>query len=196
MRDCKFKTSTLSPKKLLRASLMLLLNNNNTLFDVLIHVQCRSTKTLPPYWKTTIPNLQRLSLSDRRLKEPPVFPWNNSTLDLFHGLRGTTPTLISLFGAPLSIERNLYPRALKLDYNNIKDLSFHIFCGSLHLLFITRQGLKAVGPSCFRNLGGLEMLALSNNKLVSLPETLFHGLTSLGYISEAKIICKASSEFT
>ena len=120
------------------------------------------------------------------MKEPPVFPWNNSTLDRFDGLRWTTSSLISLFGTLLSIERNLYPRALSLDYNKVKDLPSHIFRGFLHLLFITRQGLKAVGPSCFRNPKGLEALALSNNKLVSLPETLFHGLTSLRHIFVAK----------
>ena len=133
-----------------------------------------------------MPNLQQLSLSDRTVKEPPVFPWNNSTLDLFHGLRWTTSSLISLFGTPLSIERNLYPRTLSLDYNNIEDLSSHIFCGFLLPLFLTRQGLKAVGPSRFRNPEGLEVVALSNNKLVSLPETLFHGLTSLRHIFVAK----------
>ena len=119
------------------------------------------------------------------MKEPPGFPWNNSTLDLFHGLRWTTPTLISLFGTPLSIERNLYPRALSLDYNKVKDLSSHIFRGFLHLLFITGQGLKAVGLG-FRNPEGLEVLALTNNKLVSLPKTLFHLLTSLRYIFVTK----------
>ena len=112
----------------------------------------------------------------------PEFPWNNPTLNLFHGLRWATPTLISLFGTPLSIERNLYPRALSLDYSNIEDLSSHIFRGYLHLLFITRNELKAVLPSCLRNLEGLEVLVLSNTKLVSLPETLFHGLTSLRHI--------------
>ena len=141
---------------------------------VVLKLYSASMKTIPAHWKPTMPNLQQLSLSDRSVKEPSEFSWNNSTLNLFHGLRRITPTLISLFCTPLSIERNLYPRAVSLDYNNIEDLSSHIFRGFLHLLFIffIRHGLKAVGPSCFRNLEGLEVLALSNAKLASLPETL------------------------
>ena len=116
------------------------------------------------------------------MKEPPEFPWNNSTLDIFHGLRWITLNLVTLPATLLTVERNLYPRALSLDYNYIEDLSSYMFRGLLHYLDLVGNGLKVVGPSCFRNLEGLEAVDLSANKLVSLPETLFHGLTSLRYI--------------
>ena len=144
-----------------------------------------SIKTIPPYWKNTMPKLQILCLGSSNVKELPEFPWNNSTREFFHGLRHITPFLAYSFGTPLSVERNLYPRELFLKKNNIEDLSSHIFQGFLHSLSLEGNGLKAVGPSCFRNLEGLESIELANNKLVSLPETLFHGLTSLRYISLA-----------
>ena len=147
-----------------------------------LSLESMSMKTIPSYWKTTMPHLQQLSLSFCRMKEPPEFPWNNSTLDIFHGLRWITLNLVSLPGTLLRVERNLYPRALSLDYNYIEDLSSYIFRGFSHFLDLGGNGLKAVGPSCFRNLEGLEAVDLSSNKLVSLPETLFHGLTSLRYI--------------
>ena len=141
-----------------------------------------SMKRIPPYWKTTMPHLQQLFWSFSGVKEPPEFPWKNSTLDLFHGLRWNTLNFVSLTGNLLNVERNLYPRALSLDYNHIEDLSSYIFRGFMHYLDLQANGLKVVGQSCFRNLEGLETVDLSLNKLVSLPETLFHGLTSLRYI--------------
>ena len=139
-----------------------------------------SMKTIPSYWKTTMPHLQQLFLFRSSVKEPPEFPWNNSTLDLFHGLRWLIHNSYSL---PLYCERNPYVRALILDYNHIEDLSSYIFRGFMRYLGLRRNGLKALGPSCFSNLEGLEEVDLSSNKLVSLPETLFHGLTPLRYIS-------------
>ena len=141
-----------------------------------------SMKAIPPYWKTAMPNLQQLSWSFSSIKEPPEFPWNNSTLHFFHGLRWITPNLVYLVRAPLTVERNIYIRTLSLDYNDIEDLSSHIFRGFSHSLDLQGNGLKSVGPSCFRNLEGLQVINLSFNRLVSLPETLFHGLTSLRYI--------------
>ena len=110
---------------------------------------------------------QFLQLSFSSVKEPPEFPWK-STLDFFQCMT------------------NLFRPTLSLDYNNIGDLSSHIFRRLLHSFRLQENGLKAVGPSCFRNLQGLETVDLSSNKLVSLPETLFHGLTSLRYIFLAR----------
>ena len=119
------------------------------------------------------------------MKEPPEFPWNNSTLNLFHGLRWIIPNQLSLFRVPIRVERNLYCRGLTLIENNIKDLSSHVFSGFLHFVNVRGNGLRAVGPSFLRNLEGLQAVVLSNNKLASLPETLFHGLTCLRYIDLA-----------
>ena len=120
-------------------------------------------KVTLPFRNITVIRWQQFSLSFSSVKEPPEFPWN-STLDFFQCMR------------------NLYRPTLSLDYNNIGDLSSHIFRRLLHSLRLQENGLKAVGTSCFRNLEGLETVDLSSNKLVSLPETLFHELTSLRYI--------------
>ena len=44
-------------------------------------------KEIPVQWKTTMPLLQRLFLVKCNLTEPPEFPWNNSTLELYRELR-------------------------------------------------------------------------------------------------------------
>ena len=116
-----------------------------------------------PFRNITVIRGQQLSLSFSSVKEPPEFPWN-STLDFFQCMR------------------NLFCPTLSLDYSDIGDLSSHIFRRLLHSLRLQENGLKAVGPSCFRNLEGIQAVNLSYNDLVSLPETLFHGLTSLRYI--------------
>ena len=114
-----------------------------------------------PFQNITVIRWQQLSLSFSSVKKPPEFPWN-SALDFFQCMR------------------NVFHDTLSLDYSDIGDLSSHIFRELLRRL--QENGLKAVGPSCFRNLEGIQAVNLSYNDLVSLPETLFHGLTSLRYI--------------
>ena len=116
-----------------------------------------------PFQNITVIRLQQVSLSFSSVKEPPEFPWN-STVDFFQCMR------------------NLFRPTLSLHYNNIGDLSSHIFRRLLHSLRLQENRLKAARPSCFRNLEGIQAVNLSYNNLVSLPETLFHGLTSLRYI--------------
>ena len=116
-----------------------------------------------PFRNITVIRGQQLSLSFSSVKEPPEFPWN-STLDFYQCMR------------------NLFRPTLSLYYNNIGDLSTHIFRRLLHSLHLQGNELKAVGPSCFRNVEGIQAVNLSYNNLVSLPETLFLGLTSLRYI--------------
>ena len=132
-------------------------------------------KGIPGQWKITMPYLQSLSLVYSNLTEPPEFPWNNSTLGIFRGLKRKDPQAIG----GVQVERGLYIRQLRLDYNNIQDLSYHEFRGFLHVLRLKGNGLKKVGPSCFKRLEGIQMIDMSRNKLVSLPESLFRGLTSL-----------------
>ena len=132
-------------------------------------------KGIPEQWKTTMPLLQSLSLTYSNLTEPPEFPWNNSTLGIFRGLKRKDQEAIG----GVQVERGLYIRGLRLDYNNIQDLSSHEFRGFLHVLRLRGNGLKIVGPSCFQRLEGIQMIDMSRNKLVSLPESLFQGLTSL-----------------
>ena len=140
-----------------------------------------SLKGIPQQWKITMPLLQSLDLTYNKLTEPPKFPWNNSTLEIPHGLRRTyeSQARTSHRFKEVDIARNVYIRRLILDYNNIEDLSSHEFRGFLHLLSLKSNGLKTIGPSCFHNLQGIQTIDLSRNKLASLPENLFQGLTSL-----------------
>ena len=137
-----------------------------------------SIKKLPGHWKHTMPLLQSLNLALNNLREPPEFPWNNSTLEIFRGMRRTDAMQRYNFDG-VHVESNLYIRSLYLSSNNIEDLSSYEFRGFLHVLRLDRNGLKKVGPSCFHRLEGIQTIHLTGNKLVSLPENLFQGLTSL-----------------
>ena len=130
-------------------------------------------KEIPEQWKITVPFLQVLYLKECNLTEPPEFPWNNSTLDRAE-LRDT-----SAYDLSYQVQSHLYPRILYLDKNNIEDLTSHEFRGFLHYLSLRENGLKAIGPSCFHNLEGIETIDLSENNLASLHQNLFQGLTSL-----------------
>ena len=135
-----------------------------------------SISKIPRQWKFTMPLLQYLGLHDNNLTQPPQFPWNNSTLEIFRGLKRTDYYADS-YG--VHVEKHIYIRGLELGYNKIEDLSSHEFRGFLHLLRLQGNGLKTVGPSCFRKLEGIQTIDLSRNKLTSLPENLFQGLSSL-----------------
>ena len=141
-----------------------------------IYFEDTPIKEIPEQWKITMPRLQRLSLVKCNLTEPPEFPWNNSTLKLASELRRTDDSE-QVF--PVELQSNLYVRGLYLDYNNIEDLTSHEFRGFLHVLSLRENGLKAIGPSCFRNLEGIQTIDLFKNNLSSLPQNLFQGLTSL-----------------
>ena len=133
-------------------------------------------KEIPKQWKITMPLLQVLSLLKCNLTKPPEFPRNNSTLELARKLRRTD---YSEQFFPVELQSNLYVRGLYLDFNNIEDLTSHEFRGFLHVLSLRENGLKAIGPSCFRNLKGIQTIDLFKNNLASLPQNLFQGLTSL-----------------
>ena len=142
-----------------------------------------SMKKVPGHWKHTMPLLQRLHLALNNLKEPPEFPWNSSTLEIFRGMRRTDT---DQDWSGVHVQSNLYIRGLYLGDNNIEDLSSYEFRGFLHVLRLERNGLKKVGPSCFHNLEGIQSIDLTGNKLVSLPENLFQGLISLLIVSLGK----------
>ena len=130
-------------------------------------------KEIPEQWKITVPFLQVLSLIECNLTEPPEYPWNNSALD-----RAEVRDTYGYYYA-YQVQSHLYPRILYLDKNNIEDLTSHEFRGFLHYLSLRENGLKAIGPSCFHNLEGIETIDLSENNLASLHRNLFQGLTSL-----------------
>ena len=124
-------------------------------------------KEIPEQWKMTIPRLQELFLIKCNLTEPPVFPWNNATLE---DLLDSKLRFVYEFRST---------RTLYLDENSIKDLTSHEFSGFLHVLSLRGNSLKAIGPSCFHNLKGIQTIDLSRNNLASLHQNLFQGLTSL-----------------
>ena len=141
-----------------------------------IYIEGTPIKEIPEQWKITIPRLQKLSLVECNLTKPPRgFPWNNSTLEdpFFPEWRDPFADSIN------QIQDNLIPRELNLNNNNIKDLTSHEFRGFLHSLGLRENGLKAIGPSCFHNLEGIQTIDLGKNNLASLHQNLFRGLTSL-----------------
>ena len=134
-------------------------------------------KGIPEQWRTTMPLLQSLLLVECNLTKPPEFPWSDSTLEYQRGLRRTADSFHSVTST--HVQGNLYVRVLRLDYNNIVDLTSHEFSGFLHVLSLRGNGLQTIGPLCFRKLRGIQRIDLSRNNLVSLPQDLFRGLTSL-----------------
>ena len=139
-----------------------------------------SLEKIPEELQITMPALQTLDLRFNKLNRPPIFPWSNATLELPRGLRRTrafNSKINALEG--IDVDRDIYLRILRLDANNIEDLSLHEFHGYLHKLSLARNGLRKVGATCFRNLSGIQAIDLSKNNLRKLPPQLFHGLNSL-----------------
>ena len=139
-----------------------------------------SLEIIPEELRTTMPLLQALHLQSNNLKHPPDFPWSNSILELPSGLqrsRAFNDEIKNREG--IDIDANIYCRILRLDANSIEDLATHQFKGFLHKLSLARNGLRKVGPACFRNLSGIQAIDLSKNKLRDLPPQLLHGLNSL-----------------
>ena len=134
-----------------------------------------SISRVPEQWKSTMPRLQYLYLKNNNLTQPPQFPWNNSTLEIFRALRKTEYSIEQ----DVHVAKNIYVRGLDLSYNKIEDLSSHEFRGFLHIIRVEGNGLKSVGPTCFSNLRGIQTIDLGRNKLTSLPKNLFQGLSSL-----------------
>ena len=134
-----------------------------------------SISRIPEQWKSTMPRLQYLYLKNNNLTQPPQFPWNNSTLEIFRALRKTEYSIEQ----DVHVAKNIYVRGLDLSYNKIEDLSSHEFRGFLHIIRVEGNGLKSVGPTCFSNLRGIQTIDLGRNKLTSLPKNLFQGLSSL-----------------
>jgi len=100
-----------------------------------------------------------------------VEDYNASLAKALLGKRG-----LNLF----QVQRNLYVCVLYLDKNNIKYLRTSLeFRGFLHVLSLGENGLKVIGPSCFRNLEGIQTIFLGKNDLASLPQNLLQGLPSL-----------------
>ena len=48
-----------------------------------------SITSIPSQWRLTMPLLQSLVLTNNNLTKPPEFPWNNSTLEIYRGMRRT-----------------------------------------------------------------------------------------------------------
>ena len=155
-----------------------LFNNTKNVWPNVAQINIGGTpiKEIPEQWKITIPRLQYLSLDKCNLTEPPEFPWNNST---FEDRLPAELRYIYAQDSLYQIQEHLFPRVLTLNKNNIKDLTSHEFRGFLHYLSLRENGLKAIGPSCFHNLEGIQTIDLSKNNLSSLHQNLFQGLTSL-----------------
>ena len=153
-----------------------LLNDNKIVWSNMTEIFITRTpiKEIPEQWKITVPFLQVLYLRECNLTEPPQFPWNNSTLD-----RAELRSDLYGYYDFDQVQGPFYPRILYLDKNNIEDLTSHEFRGFLHYLSLRENGLKAIGPSCFHNLEGIQTIDLGENNLASLHQNLFQGLTSL-----------------
>ena len=134
--------------------------------------------SIPAELNTTMPLLQSLEVAHNNLTKPPAFPWCNSTLHLPRGLRRTlTGNHHYQYGTV--VHPKIYRRFFDLAYNNIEDLSMHEFRGFVNRLTLEGNGLKVIGPRCFRSLKGIHIIDLSKNSLKDLPPQLFHGLDGL-----------------
>ena len=134
--------------------------------------------SVPAELKTTMPVLQSLEVAHNKLTTPPPFPWCNTTLQLPRGL-SRTPTGNHHYQHGTIVHPRIYRRFFDLAFNNIEDLSTYEFRGFLNKLCLKGNGLKVIGPSCFRNLKGIQVIDLGRNKLEYLPSKLFQGLDDL-----------------
>lgn len=134
--------------------------------------------SIPAELKTTMPLLQSLDIRYNNFAKPPPFPWCNATLQLPRGLRRTLPE-IREYQFNIDVHPNLYRRNFDLSFNNIEDLSTHEFSGFLDKITLKGNGVKVIGPSCFRNLKVIQQIDLSKNMLNYLPWQLFQGQDSL-----------------
>lgn len=142
----------------------------------LSHLQLTS---IPTELNTTMPLLQSLEVSHNNLTEPPPdFPWCNDTLHLPRSIQRTgIGNHHYQFGT--TVHPKIYRRFFDLSFNKIEDLSTYEFRGFLNKLALQGNGLKIVGPTCFRGLRGIQIIDLSKNKLKALRSELFHGLSDL-----------------
>ena len=135
-------------------------------------------KSIPAELNNSMPLLQSLEIPHNNLTKPPPFPWCNTTLELPRGLE-RAPTANHHYQFGTIVHPKIYRRFYDLSFNNIEDLSTHEFKGLLNKLTLEGNGLKAIGPRCFRSLKGIHVINLSKNKLNDLPSQLFQGLDSL-----------------
>ena len=134
--------------------------------------------TVPAELRTTMPLLQTLNVAHNNLTKPPFFPWSNSTLQLPRGLSRTLNEN-HLYQDGTTVHPKIYRRFFDLAFNNIEDLSTYQFRGFLNKLSLKGNGLKVIGPSCFCNLKGIQVIDIGRNNLEYLPSELFHGLDDL-----------------
>ena len=121
-----------------------------------------------------MPHLQELDLNYNMLTIPPDFPWDNQLLRI-HGNLSRREAICAVVNAcqVSNLPRNVYIRALRLEHNNITDLSSHSFKGCLHMLSLRGNGLKVINPKCFYDLWDIQRLDLAQNQLKAIPTELF-----------------------
>ena len=136
--------------------------------------------------ETTMPLLNSLELNYNKLTKPPNFPWTNNPRRLPINLT-RTPTFNSHYSARINfhIKPNIYRSMFVLDYNYIQDLSTHEFHGHLDKLSLEGNGLRVVGPNCFRALKAVQFINLAHNRLKYLPDEVFYGLNQIDEINLA-----------
>ncbi|XP_033759702.1 protein toll-like [Pecten maximus] len=139
---------------------------------------------LSPGMMHTFPFLESLEVPNNNFTKPPrEFPWNDAISYLPRNLSRSRffQSQYSL-ALHIDIQPNVYRRFYNLDNNNIRSLRGYQFHGILHMISLNNNSLQDIDEKCFRQVSDLQNICLADNKLTSLPATLFLGLTSLRHL--------------
>ncbi len=126
----------------------------------------------------TCPTLQSLDIvNDRLITQPPLFPWSTDIFNLPRNIsRSEKFQNHYVTSEGLTMKRHVYRRILNIKCSNLSDLSNIVFRGFLHKVELSNDRITHVGVDTFRMLTGLQILDISHNLLVGLPEMVFKGL--------------------
>lgn len=121
------------------------------------------------------PYLHNLEISFSSLTIPPLFRW--------YAGNGISQNLTEFKHADNHVlTAGLHKRTLRLNSNNIKDLTKFYFKGNVQSLDLSSNGLHVFNESTFTGLTGLQHLNLRNNTLTRIPNRSWRNLRDLRYL--------------
>ena len=144
-------------------------------------VRHANINSFPHEISLTLPNLQSLDLTGNKLTYPPYgFPWSNTSITLGRNLSSSTSLKCLLVHAcSIPIANNVVHRNLRLDENQIRNLSSFRFHGQLHTLSLRNNRLRQIDETTFTSLSQIFIIDISDNELMNIPSGTFRGLSML-----------------